>query len=345
MKHKLLILLVGISLLFTACSTPGNAATNTPEAIPTVIADSTIIAEGRLEPVRYAEIAFNASGVVSEVPVEEGQAVKKGEPLIRLGDESDTNYAAAQLELVSAEKALNDLKNSAGTDLAQAVIDLKDAKEEYDNAFNYLNYLKNEDKVPQTETRRFIIQNWKGYEYRINTKHFKGPAPEDWIIEAGNDLALKQAELDSSQRTYDRLKGGVDADQLAVLEARLNAAKAGVAAFSVTAPFDGVVADLNAKLGNSINAGEPAVTIAEFSDWVVNTTDLTEIDVVELEEGQMVTVTLDAISDVELKGTISSIGQTFAENQGDVVYEVTILLTDTNPVMRWGMTAEVKFEQ
>ena len=345
MKHKLLILLVGISLLFTACSTPGNAATNTPEAIPTVIADSTIIAEGRLEPVRYAEIAFNASGVVSEVPVEEGQAVKKGEPLIRLGDESDTNYAAAQLELVSAEKALNDLKNSAGTDLAQAVIDLKDAKEEYDNAFNYLNYLKNEDKVPQTETRRFIIQNWKGYEYRINTKHFKGPAPEDWIIEAGNDLALKQAELDSSQRTYDRLKGGVDADQLAVLEARLNAAKAGVAAFSVTAPFDGVVADLNAKLGNSINAGEPAVTIADFSDWVVNTTDLTEIDVVELEEGQMVTVTLDAIPDVELKGTISSIGQTFAENQGDVVYEVTILLTDTNPVMRWGMTAEVKFEQ
>ncbi len=345
MKHKLLILLVGISLLFTACSTPGNAATNTPEAIPTVIADSTIIAEGRLEPVRYAEIAFNASGVVSEVPVEEGQAVKKGEPLIRLGDESDTNYAAAQLELVSAEKALNDLKNSAGTDLAQAVIDLKDAKEEYDNAFNYLNYLKNEDKVPQTETRRFIIQNWKGYEYRINTKHFKGPAPEDWIIEAQNDLALKQAQLDAAQRTYDRLKGGVDADQLAVLEARLNAAKAGVAAFSVTAPFDGVVADLNAKLGNSINAGEPAVTIADFSYWVVNTTDLTEIDVVELEEGQMVTVTLDAIPDVELKGTISSIGQTFAENQGDVVYEVTILLTDTNPVMRWGMTAEVKFEQ
>jgi len=47
---------------------------------------------------------------------------------------------------------------------------------------------------------------------------------------------------------------------------------------------------------------------------------------------------------VELKGNIFSIAQTYSENQGDVVYEVTILLTDTNPAMRWGMTAAVKFE-
>ena len=100
--------------------------------------------------------------MVSEVLVEEGQAVKKGEPLIRLGDESDTNYAAAQLELVNAQKALNDLQNTAGTDLAQAVIDLKDAKEEYDDADDYLDYLQNAKKVPQTETRRFLVQTWKG---------------------------------------------------------------------------------------------------------------------------------------------------------------------------------------
>jgi hypothetical protein len=48
---------------------------------------------------------------------------------------------------------------------------------------------------------------------------------------------------------------------------------------------------------------------------------------------------------VELKGKISSIGQSYAENQGDIVYEVTVMLDDTDPAMRWGMTAEVKFEQ
>ena len=345
MKQISIMALISLSLLFSACSPAGGAATPTAEAVTTVIADSTIIAEGRLEPVRYAEIAFTASGRISDIPVAEGQAVKQGQELIRLGDASDTQFAAAQLELVSAKKALTDLTNSAGTDFAQAVIDLKDAQEEYDKAVDYLDYLQNASKVPQTETRSFLVQTWRGYEYRTKTKHFKGPAPADWIVEAENDLALKKAELDSAQRTYDRLKGGADAEQLAVLEARLEAAEAGVAAFSVIAPFDGVVANLNAKLGGSINAGEPAVTVADFSQWLVQTTDLTEIDVVNLQEGQTVTVSLDAIPDAQLTGEILSIGQTFTENQGDVVYEVTILLTEAHPNMRWGMTAAVTFDQ
>jgi len=345
MNHKLFITLILASLLFTACAPASSAPTATPEATAAVIADSTIIAEGRLEPVRYAEIAFTASGRISDIPVAEGQTVKQGQELIRLGDASDTQFAAAQLELVSAKKALTDLTNSAGTDFAQAVINLKEAQEEYDKAVDYLDYLQNASKVPQTETRSFLVQTWRGYEYRTKTKHFKGPAPEDWIIEAENDLALKKAELDSAQRTYDRLKGGADAEQLAVLEARLEAAEAGLAAFSVIAPFDGVVANLNAKLGGSINAGEPAVTVADFSEWLVQTTDLTEIDVVNLQEGQTVTVSLDAIPDAQLTGEILSIGQTFTENQGDVVYEVTILLTEAHPNMRWGMTATVTFDQ
>jgi multidrug resistance efflux pump len=188
------------------------------------------------------------------------------------------------------------------------------------------------------------VQTWGGYELRKKDKHIKGPAPEDWIVEAENDLALKKAELDDAQRTYDRLKGGADVEQLAVLEARLEAAEAGLAAFSVIAPFDGVVADLNARLGGSINAGEPAVTVADFSQWLVQTTDLTEIDVVKLVEGQPVTVTLDAMPEEELTGEILSIGQTYAQNQGDIVYEVTVLLTEALSGMRWGMTAAVSFE-
>jgi multidrug resistance efflux pump len=113
----------------------------------------------------------------------------------------------------------------------------------------------------------------------------------------------------------------------------------------VIAPFNGVVADLPAKLGSSINAGQSAVTIADFSHWMIKTTDLTEIDVVKLKETDPVVITLDALPGVELKGTISSISQSYAENQGDVVYEVTVLLTDGNPKIRWGMTAEVKFQQ
>jgi multidrug resistance efflux pump len=344
MKTNFLLLTLLVSLLLAACSSavpqPVEAA-----AIPTAVADTSIMAEGRLEPIHFAEIAFTTSGAVSEVLVKEGDQVTKGQVLVRLGDASDTNYTSAKLELASAKQAINDLNHAAGTDLAQAIIDLKDAQEAYQKADDYLTYLQNSKKVPQTETRSFLIQTWKGYEYRTKNKSFKGPAPEDWIIEAQNDLTLKQAELEDAQRTYDRLKDGADAEQLAVLEARLEAAEAGVAAFSVTAPFDGVVAEFNAQQGSSINAGQVAVTVADLSNWLIETTDLTELDVVRLTEGEPVTVTLDAIPDAELNGVIETISQTYEEKQGDIVYTATVALEDSHPSLRWGMTAVVNFEE
>ena len=343
MKPKFFVTMLFVMALLAACGAPAETPAEVSVTLPALIDSSGVTSEGHLEPIRFAEIAFNTSGVISEGLVTEGQTVKKGETLVKIGNEFDANYAAAQLELVNAQQALNDLHQAAGTDLAQTVIDLKEAKEDYDKALNYLDYLKTAQKVPQTINEVVLVQTWRGYQYEYKTKNFKGPAPKDWIIEAENDLALKKANMDNLQRAYDRMKGGVDTDQLALLEARLNAAQAKVAAFSVVAPFDGIVADMKAKAGSSINAGEIAVAVADISEWLVKTTDLTEIDVVELSEGQPVVVTLDALPDVELTGEILSIGQSYAENQGDVVYEVVILLTETYPAMRWGMTAEMRF--
>jgi HlyD family secretion protein len=341
MKHKLLITLIGLSLLFTACSP---ATTATSEFIPTVIADSTIIAEGRVEPVRDAEIAFTTSGLISNVLVEEGQPVKQGDLLIVVGGESDSNYAAAQFEVISAQKALNDLIKDSEADLAQTVIDLKQAQEDLEKAEVYLHYLQTNKKVPQPETFVYYIKRGQGYEVRLRTHFYRGPAPSGWITQAENEVALKKSEMEKIQAKYDRMKeSGVDSAELEVLEARLDAAKAVVAAFEITAPFDGVVAEMNAKAGSSVRPGDVAAVVADFSNWLVKTTDLTEIDVVELKESDPVIVKLDALPDVELKGTILSIGQTFSENQGDVVYDVNVQLTNTHPAMRWGMTASVTF--
>lgn len=380
MKKIALFTLTLLALALAACGT----APSTPQAtqIPIVIADDTITAEGRLEPVHYAEIAFNTGGVVSEVLVKEGQAVKKGQPLIRLGNESDTNYAAAQLELVSAQQALDDFLISKDIDLAQVEQDLANAKQAVEDAqkdVTKLDYRRaSDDMLDQSEAeidlankRVTLAENaYKLVRNRPDGDSLKAEALLE-LTNARLDRDKKQAklewylgkpsELDASkyraalnlaiaqeadiQREYDRLLDGPDADKLSLLEARLNAAKAGVAAFEVIAPFDGVVAKLNAKAGSSINAGEIAVTISDFSSWIIKTTDVTEIDVVKLKEGQPVTIKLDAIPDTGLKGKVLSIGQSFAENQGDIVYEVTVLLTDKDPAMRWGMTAVVKFAE
>ena len=342
MKYIQIAFGIFLALTMAACG----AATATPEAtaIPIVIADDTIIAEGRVEPTQYAEIAFSTNGVVSKVLVKDGESVKQGQLLIRLGSSSDTNYTNAMLELATAQQGWDDLVNSRDEAFAQATIELKDVKEERERAYQYLVYLQNDQRVPQTQLTRTLKNSPYGYHYEIKTKNVKGPAPEDWIIEAENDLALKQAKLDQAQLIYDNLKDGPNADELPVFEARLNAAKASVAAFEVIAPFDGVVAEIDAQAGSTINAGEAAVSIADTSDWIVVTTDVTEIDVVHLKEGQPVTVALDALPDVTLNGKILAIGQGFKENQGDIVYKVTVLLTDSDPAMRWGMTAVVTFK-
>jgi hypothetical protein len=103
---------------------------------------------------------------------------------------------------------------NSDTDLAQAAIDLKDAQEAYDKADNYLKYLQASQKVPQTETRLFLRPTRNGWKYETKTKSFKGPAPEDWIIEAENDLALKKAKLEDIQRTYDSLKNSKEQEVL-----------------------------------------------------------------------------------------------------------------------------------
>jgi HlyD family secretion protein len=343
MKYNLLIFLVGLGLLFSACS-PAGQATATSALIPTVIADSTIIAEGRVEPVRDAEITFTTSGLVGEVLVEEGQAVKKGDLLVRVGGESDNNYAAAQFEVASAQKALNDLIKNSEADLAQTVIDLKQAKEDLEKAEVYLHYLQTDQKVPQPETFVYYIKRGRGYEVRLRTQFYRGPAPAGWITQAENEVTLKQSEMAELQAKYDRMKeNGVDSAELEVLEAELAAAQAKVDAFEITAPFDGVIAEMNARAGSSIRPGEVAVVLADFSNWLVKTTDLTEIDVVALAEGDPVLVKIDALPEVELNGSILSIAQTFTEDQGDVVYEVTVQLNDIHPAMRWGMTTSLTF--
>jgi len=381
MKKTIFIILAALSLFVTACSTSGKAATATSEIIPTVIANDTIIAEGRVEPIQYAEIAFGTSGMVSEIMIKEGELVKTGQPLIRLGGESDTNYAAAQLELVNAQHALDELVRSRDANLAQAEQDLANAKQAVEDAqkdvtkLDYRRY--SDDMLKQAKDELILAKRnvsraedfFKLLKDRPNgdadkaqaelnlinarTTRDQKQAVIDWYLGTSNELdaakyraalSVALAQEADAQRVYDNLKDGPDAEQLPLLTAQLDAAQAKVSAFTVTAPFDGVVAELKAKTGSSINAGEIAVTIADISSWLVVTTDVTEIDVVKLKNGQPVTVTLDAIPDVKMKGKVLAIGQNYSENQGDIVYKVTVVLTDINPAMRWGMTAEVKFE-
>ena len=110
MKHTKLIIFLVLVLSIAAC----NAAPATAEAtqIPTVVADDTIIAEGKLEPIHYTELALNASGLVSEVLFAEGDKVAAGDVIARLdaneGKTLETAQAKATQELTAAYQEVRD---------------------------------------------------------------------------------------------------------------------------------------------------------------------------------------------------------------------------------------------
>ncbi|HVF25411.1 MAG TPA: HlyD family efflux transporter periplasmic adaptor subunit [Anaerolineales bacterium] len=350
--YCLMILLVVIALTQTACG-GGQTVQTPPPVVPVSVKPDGIIAEGKLKPGQAANLSFQARGMVAEVTVKIGDQVNKGEVLARLANasEAEAQLASANLEMISAQQALNELLDTSSAELAQVVIDLKEAVEAYDKADDYLKYLLDSKKVPQTETRTFLVQTSRGYEYRTNTKHFKGPAPEDWIIEAENDLALKKANLEELQGTYARMKDGADKDQLALQQARLENARAQVAAaesnlsnYVLTAPFDGVIADVAAEIGEQVGAESRAVSIVNTSSWVVETTDITELEVVNVAVGQNVSFTADALSDVTMDGVVTEVSQSSFVENGDVIYTVRIAANDVDPRLKWGMTVEVTFE-
>jgi multidrug resistance efflux pump len=89
----------------------------------------------------------------------------------------------------------------------------------------------------------------------------------------------------------------------------------------------------------------PVAVLADFSQWQVETDDLTEIEVPDIYLGQKVTVTPDALPDLELSGTVEYISDLFEEKRGDVTYTARILLDESDPRLRWGMTVVVVFEE
>ena len=108
---------------------------------------------------------------------------------------------------------------------------------------------------------------------------------------------------------------------------------------TLRAPFAGVIADLDLKVGEQAAAGTPVVQLADLSAWEIHTEDLTELSVVNVTEGQRVSVTLDALPDLVLAGVVTRIKPLGENRQGDITYTVIITPETTDPRLRWNMTA------
>ena len=351
MKPTQSILLIFLVLMMAACGATPATAEATP--IPIVVADNTIISEGRLEPIHYIELGVNTNGLVSEVLISEGDTVIAGDVIARLESSEaqtlESAQAKASQDLTAAYQKVSETQSKldsysvpstfAGMTPAEAVaamqIKLDKARADFE-PYEYLSQKKLQLTDAEENGREVIRGTAKIYKKELDNAWALYRSSILWL-ELETNLQSANVNLAIAQKDFNALQDPSFSQNTAATRAVLANAE-------IRAPFPGLVTDLNLKLGEFTSSGQPVMTIADISNWIVKTRDLTEIDVVNIKEGQPVTVKFDALPELEFKGNVLSISNNFSENQGDIVYEVTILLTDTNAAMRWGMTAVVTFK-
>jgi len=378
MKQKITVLSLWIifALLFaTACGQaagdPGAEAT----PIPTVLADTQIVSEGRIVPRDDVYLSFFTSGQVSEILVEEGDDVTAGEVVARIGnrEEIEARIANARAELLAAQQAqqmLFDLVDVARSDAAKAISaanravrDAQYALDNYTAPTTQKGLTAREAVVTMKEALDAARTAFEVVKFRSSSDPVRETRKDDLDAAQSDynsavrrlelETALNQAEtsLDKAIQDSQDLEAGPDADQLAAAEARVAAAEATIASaeaaldnLDLVATIDGTVVEQNLVVGQTIAPGTPVMRLADFSQMYVETDDLTELEVVEISEDQNASVVADALPEVTLNGVVEEIASVYEEKRGDITYTVRILLSEFDPRLRWGMTVAVTFE-
>ncbi|RRR75701.1 MAG: biotin/lipoyl-binding protein [Candidatus Viridilinea halotolerans] len=191
-----------------------------------------------------------------------------------------------------------------------------------------------------------------------------------------DQIAGAQARISAAQARLNQLTGTARAGELAAAAARVNQAQAGLAEVEAApqpaaiaaadarvrvaqaqldhaelalskatlhAPFDATIVKINLEQGVYPSTSEPAIVLADLSAWKIETSDLTEFDVVMVREGDSVQLSFDAIPELNLEGLVTAVEARGTAHQGDILFTVRIEPRSWDARLRWNMTATVSF--
>ncbi len=165
------------------------------------------------------------------------------------------------------------------------------------------------------------------------------------------EAALVRAQLQVDQLPPDATPGQVESAQaeLRLAQAELELARTNLTDAQVAlqqtelrAPFPGTIAEVNVELGEQAIAGQPLVALGDMNGWLIETTDLSELEVVRIAVGDQASVTFTAFPDLVLNGRVDRIQVRGTTETGGVRFAVSIRPDAHHPELRWNMSAEVR---
>lgn len=158
-------------------------------------------------------------------------------------------------------------------------------------------------------------------------------------------LALQNAQTQLQQKQAGSTNAQIEqaAAQVVNAEAQLQTALTNYQNNIITAPFDGVIAQLSAKVGDQVNGNTAAAGSTNLATLItkqkIATVSLNEVDVAKIKVGDKSILTFDAVDGLDMTGTVAEIDAIGAVSQGVVSYNVKITLDTDDDRIKPGMSA------
>ncbi len=283
---------------------------------------------------RQVNLSFIVSERISEIKVEEGDIVHKGDLLgiletVRIENrivEAETAVQAAQAKF---EKAVNGYR-----------------KEEIAMAEAGVNIVKAQIKASENE-------------YKRNQKLVVSNTVSDQDVEnAEANYNKLKAELDLAQSNLSKMMSGNREEDIAAARANLEQAKAvltiqkqNLIDSKLYAPCDGIIRNRILEPGEMTSPQKTAMIIAVVSPkWI--RVYLSEPLLPKVKSGNKAIITIDGFSDRQLEGWVGYIAPNAEftpknveteELRTSLVYEVRVYVNDTENILKLGGPAIVTF--
>lgn len=313
-----------------------------------------VSAAGRAVPAHAAEMGVLEPGLVVSV-ADLGSAVAEGEPVLALDAvPQEAQLAQAQAgrdaaAAAAAQAASNAERAAAAVDAATAAVAqvearLEAAKAGVDRALAAVDQATaTKDDLPYTASKALERQAKAGVDV-AQAAVAEAKASRD-AASAALDQARAELAGAIAAKSAAEHAASAAAAEVARADGGIAAAEAAVARRTLLAPFGGVIASVDIRVGEYAAPGIPLIRIGDPSGWTFETTDLGAADAARIAPGDPATVTVDELFGIEIPAVVREVGLFGAEWQGDITYRV--ILDPAGPVppeIRWNTVVTIAIQ-
>ncbi len=275
---------------------------------------SQVSASGQIRAKDFVNLQAEIVGVVTYLPVREGDKVNKGDILAKIDpiqvstqtDATRAQFEAARQDLRSQEFQISISENN----LANARAQLDSARSQSDQA--EATYLRTQAsfKRSQQMSEDGLISRDEYEQAQLNLKSAKSSmdVAKKQVEQMQNQIKISENSLDQMKSSYSAAKV-----RLGAQEANLAQASDQLRKTTIISPLSGVITSLVVHAGERAVPGtlnSPQATLMTISDLSVIQTELKvdETDIVSLAIGNPAKIKVDALPDVVLDGEVTEIG-------------------------------------